>query len=303
MSNENNNSMVALTDYNWYLSLVDYSVDNRVNFWTPTPWNVKKLEKGNKVYFLLKQAYGRKICGWGSFIKYEIKNIPSAWAEYGVGNGVKNLEEFIYKVAKYTEKNSKTGYKGDIHEIGCLILDNVCLLPESMQKSPLDYGWVIPRNIVKYKYVNDDSSSDTNEQITENSFSLVCNDNKNYAVNRNKKRVGQPKFRKDVMRAYNYRCCITKESVSETIQAAHIQEYISEESNHIQNGLPLRVDFHSLFDAGLITLNENYEILVSSYLKSKYYRSFEGCKIDLPSSKNRPSIDSLRWHNINKFRK
>jgi len=303
MNNESKNAMVALTDYDWYSFLIDHYVNDKVNFWTPTPWNVKKLGIGDKTYFLLKEKFGRKICGWGNFVKYEIKNIPSAWNEYGLGNGVRSLEEFRYRVKKYAEKNSKTGYKGIPHEIGCLILDNVCLLPENMQKLPSDCGWDIPKTVVKYKYVNDKLWLNEFNQIIENQFSLINNINKDYVINKSKKRLGQPKFRQDVMLAYNHKCCVTGETTSETIQAAHIQEYISEESNHIQNGLSLRVDFHNLFDSGLITLTENYEICISHYLKSEYYRSFEGHKISLPLPENRPSIEAIRWHNENIFRK
>ena len=37
-----------------------------VNFWTPTPWGVKGLRKGDRLYFMLK-APVRKIGGYGIF--------------------------------------------------------------------------------------------------------------------------------------------------------------------------------------------------------------------------------------------
>jgi len=57
----NNIAMVALTDFDWYSCLVHNSNVSVLNFWTPTPWNIKKLRKGNRIYFLLKEKHGRKI--------------------------------------------------------------------------------------------------------------------------------------------------------------------------------------------------------------------------------------------------
>ena len=296
------NAMVALTDFDWYSCLLNNNIGGNINFWTPTPWNVKNLSAGDKVYFLLKEKYGRKICGHGTFVKYEINNIPNAWSEYGLGNGVINLETFRLRVKKYTDRNSKIGYKGDSHNIGCLILNNICLFQPDEQKTPAFYGWEIPRTVVKYKYVSDESIDNYGDQKAEKDFKLVDFGVNSFTYNKTKKRVGQTQFRFDVMKAYNYRCCITGETTPEILQAAHIQQYISEESNHIQNGLFLRVDFHTLFDAGLITINDEFKICISRYLTSEYYSKYAGQKIRLPSAQLRPSIIAIRWHNGNVFR-
>lgn len=299
-----NISMIALTDFDWYSFLNNSNINNQVNFWTPTPWNVKKMEVGDKVYFLLKKKYGRKICGFGSFVKYETKDISGAWSEYGLGNGVQNLDELRYRVQKYTDKNSKTGYKGNNHIIGCLILNKICFLPEDEQKPPDYYGWNIPINVVKYKYINDTNFNVyTGNEKSSNNFYLVDKSKSGYILNKCKERKGQSKFRTDLMMAYNYRCCITGESTSETLQAAHIQEYISKESNNIQNGILLRIDLHMLFDAGLITLNENFEVCISPHLTSKNYTQYSGKKISLPTKKYWPSKEAIKWHNENVFRK
>ena len=64
-------SMVALTDYNWYKTLRSRSVTNEVNFWTPTPWNIRRLSKGDIVYFLLKKM-GEKYADMGDLLRTKI---------------------------------------------------------------------------------------------------------------------------------------------------------------------------------------------------------------------------------------
>ena len=45
---------IANTDIEWFEFLKKNNIFNNVNFWTPTPWNVKKLKQGDLFYFMLK---------------------------------------------------------------------------------------------------------------------------------------------------------------------------------------------------------------------------------------------------------
>ena len=36
-----NSAMIALTDMEWLTILEDKEIYSNVNFWTPTPWNIK----------------------------------------------------------------------------------------------------------------------------------------------------------------------------------------------------------------------------------------------------------------------
>ncbi|WP_226657618.1 HNH endonuclease [Pseudalkalibacillus hwajinpoensis] len=112
------------------------------------------------------------------------------------------------------------------------------------------------------------------------------------------KRTKQEKFRDDIMLNYEEKCCVTGESIVNILESAHIQRYINEYSHHQQNGLLLRVDFHRLFDKGLITITPDYVLLVSNNINSKYYQSYNGIKIRLPVIKNYyPSKVALKHHN------
>ena len=77
---------------------------------------------------------------------------------------------------------------------------------------------------------------------------------------------GQPISRQQILRNYDYRCCISEDGLGELLEAAHIQPYIDERSNHPQNRLCLRVDLHRLLDAGLITITDDFMVRVSKRL-------------------------------------
>ncbi len=123
-------------------------------------------------------------------------------------------------------------------------------------------------------------------------FELVAKDIITEQFSR-KKRVNSPYFRSLVLSAYN-ECAISGETLSEVLDACHIEPYFNEESHHIQNGILLRKDIHTLFDSGLITIDEDYVVKVSKTVKSRYYQDFQGRRIRLPSKKEHyPSQKAL----------
>ena len=86
---------IAPTDINWFEQLRSNGLNgNVVNFWTPTPWNIKNLKKGDKLYFMLKSPI-RKIGGFGKFLQYKNMTTSAAWSIYGRDNGVENLTQLI----------------------------------------------------------------------------------------------------------------------------------------------------------------------------------------------------------------
>lgn len=99
-------------------------------------------------------------------------------------------------------------------------------------------------------------------------------------------RQGQPIFRKKLLKAYESCCAISGTQVSEILEAAHIIPYNGNKTNSINNGLLLRADIHTLFDLGLIGVDENYEILTSPKLENTEYEIFKGKKIKLPYKQN-----------------
>jgi putative restriction endonuclease len=68
-------------------------------------------------------------------------------------------------------------------------------------------------------------------------------------------RRGQPRFREELMNAYEGRCAITGCAIADVLEAAHITPYAGSQDNHVSNGLLLRADLHTLFDCGLIAID------------------------------------------------
>src|SRR5207248_1303081 len=67
-------------------------------------------------------------------------------------------------------------------------------------------------------------------------------------------RLGQGAFRILVTDNYNRRCAITGERTLPALDAAHIKPYANSGTHEVSNGILLRRDIHSLFDAGYVTI-------------------------------------------------
>lgn len=116
-----------------------------------------------------------------------------------------------------------------------------------------------------------------------------------------KVREGQAAFRQQVLTAYEGKCCVTGTPLPEALQAAHIIEYRGKIFNHIQYGLSLRSDVHSLLDRGLIAIDEETtEVMVRpELLDLEPYGDLAGRPIRLPRhSSEHPNIHFLRAHRI-----
>jgi putative restriction endonuclease len=136
----------------------------------------------------------------------------------------------------------------------------------------------------------------------EKSFSLVKESQVVYTTVPMKERRGQGAFRVMVLDAYHRRCSVTGERTLPVIEAAHIQRYVSPKSNHLQNGIALREDVHTLFDRGYVAVDEDYRFLVSPRLREDYengreYYRFHGKPILLPDQlRLSPSKEAIKWH-------
>jgi len=112
------------------------------------------------------------------------------------------------------------------------------------------------------------------------------------------RRQGQPAFRQALLAAYEGRCAVTGCAVPEALDAAHIVPYRGPETNNVTNGLLLRVDLHTLFDLGLIAVNEQkYTVLIGASLRNSDYARWTGKKLFLPKlATKHPSTYALRQH-------
>ena len=122
---------IAPTDLDWFGFLQGRLTTSEINFWTPTPWNVKRLEQGDRFYFLLKAPY-RKIGGYGHFRYYENMSARDAWNRFGKGNGVGDLAELVARTSGYASQHSSTF----VPTAGYALGSRVYATPEGLRCSP-----------------------------------------------------------------------------------------------------------------------------------------------------------------------
>lgn len=114
-------------------------------------------------------------------------------------------------------------------------------------------------------------------------------------------------FKREVPKIYNQTCCISGLRIDATvnvsmIDACHIIPFSESYNDTITNGIALCPNLHRAFDRGLISINENYNVLINNNFKeaenlSYSLKQFEGKRIILPiNEKYYPSIKSLKHH-------
>jgi len=126
-----------------------------------------------------------------------------------------------------------------------------------------------------------------------------------------KVRRGQQFFRQSILSAYNVRCCISGINVPELLVASHIKPWSEFPQQRLSpsNGLCLSSLHDRAFDIGLITINQDYKVVLSNRLKSYFphtaleqsFVPFEGKAIQLPEKLAMPSQDFLAYHGRQKF--
>lgn len=122
-----------------------------------------------------------------------------------------------------------------------------------------------------------------------------------------KPRLGQGAFRIAVIDAYNRACAVSGGKVLPALEAAHIRPYAEGGTHNVSNGILLRRDIHSVFDAGYVTIDRNLRFVVSDRVKTDFnngneYRRLHGGTISVPSSPQyQPDEAALQWHNEQVF--
>ena len=121
-------------------------------------------------------------------------------------------------------------------------------------------------------------------------------------------RLGQGGFRILVTDTYNRRCAVTGERTLPALDAAHIRPFADGGLHEASNGILLRRDIHSLFDAGYVTITPKLHFEVSSRIREEFengrhYYGLHGQAIAAPADpRRRPSGAALAWHNEAVFR-
>lgn len=117
-------------------------------------------------------------------------------------------------------------------------------------------------------------------------------------------RVGQCFFRRSVLSAYHYRCCISGLAIPKLLVASHIIPWRLDETNRLnpRNGVCLSVLHDKAFDIGIITISDDMTINVSkkhanntdSFFNLSLL-AYDSKPIFMPE-KFRPHKEFLRYH-------
>ncbi|PRH81244.1 HNH endonuclease [Arenimonas caeni] len=97
-------------------------------------------------------------------------------------------------------------------------------------------------------------------------------------------RQGQGAFRAKLLEAYDSCCTISGCNAVAVLEAAHIVPYRGEHTHRVDNGLLLRSDLHTLFDLGLLWINQDHTVGIAASLMGTEYETLEGCALRLPKS-------------------
>jgi putative restriction endonuclease len=126
-----------------------------------------------------------------------------------------------------------------------------------------------------------------------------------------KVRVNQSFFRKAVLAAYNYQCCITGLEIPELLNASHIIPWSKDEANRVnpRNGLCLNVIHDRAYDRGLLTITPEFTVKVSKSIKNinasnavqDFLLRYDGSIINKPA-RFLPDPKFLKYHNRRVFR-
>ena len=118
-----------------------------------------------------------------------------------------------------------------------------------------------------------------------------------------------PKFRQNILEAYNYRCAICGFNVTLrdrpiALEAAHIKWRMAEGPDKEGNGIALCSLHHKLFDRGAFTLSDQLLVRVSEHVDKtsvgfeEWLRQFDGQEINFPPRERiyYPNEDFTGWH-------
>ena len=108
-------------------------------------------------------------------------------------------------------------------------------------------------------------------------------------------RVNQSFFRRRVLSAYGFRCCVTGLSLQPLLVASHIIRWADDPDNRLnpRNGLCLNALHDRAFECGLMRIEKHFTIKMSSRLRhtdksssevAVWLSSFEGKRLVLPNS-------------------
>ena len=302
------NLVVAVTDRDWFEVLRKEPDLGEVNFWAPSAVNFRALKKGELFLFKL-HAPRDVIVGGGIFAYANVLPCSLAWQAFQEANGARSAQEMRTRIARYrrTHRDDRSDF-----EIGCRILTQPFFFEEA-DWLPVPASW--SPNIVSFKTYNTEDAEglalwdSIRDRLNRQAFSGTTKEQTRYGgPHLIQPRLGQGAFRVLITDIYRRRCAVTRERTLPALEAAHIRPYGDGGAHEASNGLLLRRDIHSLFDAGYVTVTPELHFEVSRRIREEFengrdYYALHGQFIHVPEKfEQKPDTAALSWHNENCFR-
>lgn len=302
------NLVVAVTDGDWFDMLRAQPNLPEVNFWAPSGASFRALQPGELFLFKL-HAPRNFIVGGGVFAYANALPCSLAWEAFGEKNGAQSLGEMRARIARYRRAG---GDERSDFVIGCRILTQPFFLDEH-DWIPVPESW--SRNIVSFKtYATNDPEGRALWDAVSGRLAWSPSAGMAEAGGRFgephlvRPRLGQGAFRVVVTDAYDRRCAVTRERTLPALEAAHIRPYSEGGPHEASNGLLLRRDIHSLFDAGYVTVTPDLRFEVSRRIREEFengrhYYALHGSGVERPTRPGwSPDRVLLAWHNESRFK-
>jgi putative restriction endonuclease len=304
------NLFVANTDNSWFDFLSSEGKLAEVNFWWPGKMNFRALQPGELLVFRLKSPRN-KIGGFGVFSEHSLLPIQTAWEAFGRGNGVSSLEGLRNAIAQLRTNVAVVPST----DIGSTILVQPVFFPPHLWfdvpeswSSSIQRGKVYSADNVEGLQLWERLLATAQLSTTTNVPGFPSHEQARFGPPALiAPRLGQGAFRVAVMEAYGRQCAITNGKVLPALDAAHIKPYGEGGLHTKSNGILLRKDIHSVFDAGYVTIKDDFTFSVSKKVKEVFnngeeYLRLQGSPVRRPDRREDwPDIDLLRWHNKDRY--
>jgi putative restriction endonuclease len=303
---------VGVTDGEWYRFLAAWPEVSGavVNFWRPGGGRRFGVLEVGEPFFFKTHAPQNRVVGGGFYSGFAALPASEAWDMYGKGNGVSSLEEMLERIVHY--RREPLG----LHEdplIGCVLIRDVTFFPDEMAYEPppgfassivqgkgYEMGDAAVRgyfNVLMQLVLGTPLPAELDLGRPWHAAGPVFGDPRLAP-----RRLAQQAFKAVVLSAYHGHCAITGTKIRPTLQAAHIRPVTRGGENRMDNGLLLRSDVHTMFDAGYLGVDPGHRLVVSPRLRTdfgngeQFYRK-AGQVIDLPDRRpDRPAREFLQWH-------
>lgn len=302
---------VANVDRDWFESLRSLETPpDEVNLWRAGSERFRALAPGEPLFFKLK-APDNAIAGLGFFAHFSLLPLSFAWSLAGVANGVATRAEMVERLASMRARAGPRGATDPDPKVGSIFtVRPVLFADEDRVAIPEDFASTVGQGKL-YELGRGDGRRIWQQCMARSGGGgdVATIRDRAGAPTLALPRLGRLSFQAAVLDAWGRRCAITGEGAIAALGAARIREYGDGRDWAIDNGVLLRADLRGLFEAGYLSISDDYRVRVSPRIAADgdsgaAYLELDGRAIHVPKRRaNRPSIEALWWHREKRFLK